>query len=439
MKYLLIQNQGLIDPFDLVMMGGSTKREDETKIGFFGSGNKYAIATLLRFKIPFRIFTGTDEIEVHTEQVTRRNVTFDKIYLMFKGERIDTSLTVQMGPQWEPWFSIREVYCNAVDEGAHHVIPMISDISGSEDCTRFYIGITPEIEPVISNWDRYFSSDRIDLYEDLGKVKVFFRRENGLRIYRKGILVHEDMEIHSLFDYDINDVSINENRVLSSVYEARYTLEREVGKHASSDLIRRILFGMHIAEIEKKSLFEIDFDFEYHINANQKNWQDATKGLTLINRSVAGNYMEQQVGDHYLLLKSSLIKAIGDRSDAEITTFGVPRKGVVPYRDYEASADELITLNKAVQFLSKAGYDCEGVEIKIVQFDNAAMFGATDGMKTIFIGHIALEHGVRKVAMVILEEYFHIESKFQDETRSFQNFILSKMLNEIEKRTGQFL
>lgn len=33
-KWLLIQNKGEIDPNALVLMGGSTKRDSETSIGF---------------------------------------------------------------------------------------------------------------------------------------------------------------------------------------------------------------------------------------------------------------------------------------------------------------------------------------------------------------------------------------------------------------------
>jgi hypothetical protein len=54
MNYLLIENKGEIDINALILMGGTTKREDESKIGFFGSGNKYAIALLLRERLNMR-------------------------------------------------------------------------------------------------------------------------------------------------------------------------------------------------------------------------------------------------------------------------------------------------------------------------------------------------------------------------------------------------
>jgi hypothetical protein len=64
MKYLLIENKGEIDVNGLILMGGSTKRDSQTSIGFFGSGNKYAIATLINKGINFKIFSGENEIKI---------------------------------------------------------------------------------------------------------------------------------------------------------------------------------------------------------------------------------------------------------------------------------------------------------------------------------------------------------------------------------------
>ena len=54
--FVEITNDGEIDSLSLSLVGASTKRADGSKIGFFGSGNEYALALLLRENIDFKIF-----------------------------------------------------------------------------------------------------------------------------------------------------------------------------------------------------------------------------------------------------------------------------------------------------------------------------------------------------------------------------------------------
>jgi hypothetical protein len=440
MKYLLIQNQGLIDPLGIVLMGASPKRGDNTKIGEFGTGNKYSTATMLAHGIPFRIFSGMSEIHVKTKPIVFEGKTFDKIYLEKDGEVIDTTLTAQMGPQWKPWYAIREVYCNAIDAGGHQVIPMTENVQPSEGVTRFYIGITEEVEPVIANWNKYFSADRLDIFEELPGLKLHYRLDKGLRIYRKGVLVHEDDQIDGLFDYDLENAEINEMRILTSMYSTKWEIEKIIDRHASVDLIRRILKNIHIAIIEKKRILEQDMSLGYFANENKANWQEAIKGFNFVNESVAGRYQDAQQHDNTLVLPSSIINRLVDNVSNEITTFGVPRNGVKhPHKNIEIDDAQSAMIEECIAFLDKAGLDFNGMNIQCVEFDNYAIRGTTDMKKNIYIGKSALEAGKRAVAEVLLEEWFHIESKMGDETRAFQNYILNKVLLEYEKRLCIYL
>ena len=62
-QFLKIQSSGEIEQEAFTLIGASSKRGDQTKIGYFGSGLKYSIAALLRNNIEFKVFQGEKEIE----------------------------------------------------------------------------------------------------------------------------------------------------------------------------------------------------------------------------------------------------------------------------------------------------------------------------------------------------------------------------------------
>ena len=114
MRYLKIQNKGLLDIRLFSLMGGTTKDNDSAKIGQWGSGLKYAICFLLRNKIEFKIFIGDEEVKITLKEETIRDETFEVVLVNGK----ETSLTTKMGGKaWDEWTCIRELYSNALDEG----------------------------------------------------------------------------------------------------------------------------------------------------------------------------------------------------------------------------------------------------------------------------------------------------------------------------------
>ena len=78
MKYILIENEGEIEINSFELIGASTKREDDTKIGFFGSGLKYSIAYMMRKNISFRVFSGRTELIFTTIPETLKDQSFAK-------------------------------------------------------------------------------------------------------------------------------------------------------------------------------------------------------------------------------------------------------------------------------------------------------------------------------------------------------------------------
>src|SRR5512141_2444774 len=102
---IIFQNEGEIDINTVKTMGVSVK--EEGAIGFFGTGLKFAIATLLRNKQEIVIFSGTERYDVGVKTIQIRGQDFDMVTL--NGEQI--GFTTQLGKTWEMWMAFRELHC----------------------------------------------------------------------------------------------------------------------------------------------------------------------------------------------------------------------------------------------------------------------------------------------------------------------------------------
>lgn len=210
MKYLKIQNNGELDIRLVALMGGTTKANDAYKIGQFGTGLKYTLAWLFRNNIDFKIYSGVNAVNVSTITETIGNTEFEIICI--NDNR--TSITTGMGLQWSAWMILRELWCNALDEGGQEkdVVNDEKGLSGMEGTTTFFIQITPELQEVLDNWGKYFIQDEEPIWEnDLYAIYHNTRKEK-LCLYKNGVLIYQHPETISLFRYDIKTAEINELR-----------------------------------------------------------------------------------------------------------------------------------------------------------------------------------------------------------------------------------
>jgi phage antirepressor YoqD-like protein len=205
MKYLKIQNDGVLDIRLVALMGGTTKSNDKYKIGQFGTGLKYTLAFLFRNNIDFKIMAGTEEIKMHIEKEHIRDEEFEIICI--NGQR--TSITTKMGDDWQAWMIIRELWCNALDEGGA-VRATTELIEGYQGKTCFYIQVDRQIYDVCKNWNKYFIHEQIPIFKN-DQVAIY-PAGDSLCIYKQGVLIKKDEHVKSVFSYDVFDIDINELR-----------------------------------------------------------------------------------------------------------------------------------------------------------------------------------------------------------------------------------
>lgn len=434
-KYLKISNVGEIEINSFKLIGASTKRGDSSKIGFFGSGLKYAMAFLLREKIGFKIFSGESEVSISTRTVTHREKEFDMI--LVNGE--DTSMTTDMGPKWSRWPAIREIFCNALDEGGADIRMVDSqDVQPEAGITVFYVEMDPGLADVIDNWDDYFSKDRTDVVRDdaigigLGGKILWSRPNDTFIVYRKGIQCYAESHVNSCFHYDFPWININESREIENMYTFKTKLVEYFERKAHADVLKILL------EYMDKSLADFEYNLQWmYVHCPSAEWSKAIGDRTVVNADFAGWFKEEIARNRagFLLLPGGMVKFI-QQYLPEVQVLG-NNVGDVKYVELQPTDKQKFLLKEVMGFFKESQYELVS-DVHIVAFANIWVLGNASTGK-ILISERAFEQGRRKIAEIIYEENEHIKTGFNDESREFQNHLIAQVISKMEERHAFFL
>lgn len=428
MKYLQIQNPGIIEHNAFYLLGACTKRDQKDKIGYFGSGLKYAIAVLLRNDIPFHIYAGSEEIKITTQQEFLREEPFDVIYI--NGNK--TSLTTAMGPDWKLWQAVREIFCNALDEGKYEITHHDSLDTVEKDGTSFIIDVShSELQEIINNWDFYFAHNRKPVMS-CPRGKVYARMAENACIYRKQIRCYED-KYNSLFDYDMDNLKLNESRIMTSEFDFKTDLARLWIESANPTMIQSF-----IHRIPGKQIIEDHIYWEFCYSHPNDYWFTLLKDMFLVPDSLSGWFKETLDDPDTVILPYTLVKKLKD-AFPEFRTGLDKTSSDDKYLKRDFSEEEHFKLKKAMSFLEDVGLVLD-YPVFAAEFKDTKIYGLADiQAKEILLSKLCFEHGIRRIVLTLMEEAAHIDSGAGDETLEFQNFLFNQILTMLEKQHCNFL
>lgn len=418
-EYLKFTNKGEVPVNAFKLLGASTKRGDSGKIGYFGTGLKYAIAVLIREGIDFKVFIGDKELKIG---VRKTDFAGEKVKVMtVNGEK--TSITIEAGINWEPWFAIREVYSNTVDESGS--MELSSDVRGSKGYTNIFIEVSKKLGDVSKNWQHYFAFKRESAFDDSSGNRLLPKlKDRRYTVFRKGIRVYHQRK-NSLFDYDVSELSINESRVAEHDFQVRQRSAEILATCDNEEAIKKFVDSWKSQnDIIDGDFIEYDPDFwtylfdDFMVNNTFSNaWYEVLKDKRIVPTEQTGFY---GLTPKSVAMPEKLIKHLHKQFGDKLNLVGMSKENYLIVSNFDNR------LSKPLKTLSKYGMGYDEDNIKVARFkdkDILGMFDQNNGL--VLISEQALET-IHKADLVniLFEEIAHAKSGYSDNTRQFQEYII---------------
>jgi hypothetical protein len=376
---LSFYNAGIINEISITTFGVNAKNDDSA-IGYFGTGLKYAIAVLLRNGHEIKIKSGANLFEFHLKNESVRGKDFSVVCMNNK----PLGFTTELGKNWDLWMAYRELFCNAKDEGGGVSEGEINDklfdtviyVTGLDDVHKVNKTFILQSEPIAK----------------AGNVSIHSLENNG--IFYKNILVgrYKDM----LYSYNIEfNVELTEDRTIKDEFSIRYDLSKELQKLEDGGVILELVTAQDKYE---SSLV----------------WHDAYMSSQF--SSVVDKLIEKQSRSLNHRLKDMF------KDKVQLSLLNATKK--------QPTQHQLDLIEIAKSFLKKMGYDLNKYPILIGNLGNGILGMAKD--ETIFLSDRVFLQGTKQLTATMLEEYLHIEYDLKDETYEMQNFLFDLLLQQAE-------
>lgn len=410
MKYLKIENDGLLDFRLVALMGGTTKSKDKFKIGQFGTGLKYTLSFLFRNNLDFKIFIGNEPVNIGIEKEEIASETFEIICI--NNQR--TSITTKMGEDWTAWMIVRELWCNALDEGGAKW-EVTDEIKSEPTKTVFYIQMDSQIAKVIEDWDKYFIHNLSPISET--ESYKLYPASDHLCVYKQGVLIYENDKQKGVFRYDISSADINEMR------EYRGCLPAEIARAmATANESAITLFLENVTDDH----YEGNMDWEWYQTYND-NWKTVIGTGKVIYQKVLDDLLAKDVKmpeERLIVIPRNLYKSLTTKFLGIGAVYVAGKVG----NFYEQFSEECENrIKQGLVILESCGYVFHAELVFKYGFFEDKTIQAQINLKekTVYISKSMIQQPLFVVVAMLIEENEHFATGMSDETRSFQQHFIN--------------
>ena len=375
---------GHIDLEAAFTFGISAKGKDNA-IGFFGTGIKYAVATLLRTGHKIEIFVGGEQHHISLQEKSHRGKDFKIVLLDGKS----LGFTTELGKLWEVWMAFRELYSNTLDENGfttagEYAYPL-------EDETIIKVTGTA-IEQAYLNRHETFAEGSI-LHEN---SYLQIRTGVGNSVFYRGIRALE-LNKPSMLQYNlVTQCDLTEDRTIKSVWSAQYYIKQGIAKITDKELLFKILLA-------PEGSYEHTIDYDGCDTFSEE-------FISVVKQCCQDSFLNSSA-------RKQAIKA-GFFQDEPTKLDKIQKK----------------QLEKAIAFLNQIGYHVQQYPIVVCEL-HGPLGLAKNG--TIYISPECFRTGTKYLAAAIFEEFLHLSEGVEDESRRMQTTLFHIIMSMGEKIVGE--
>lgn len=375
-------NEEPIDLNAIAVMGVSVKVNDNP-IGFFGTGSRFSIATWLRHGCKVTLVRNGEIIPFTTKTEVIRGQEFNRVYM---GDD-PLGFTSDLGKTWEPWQALRELACNAFDEGGE-----VSDKLPAGDWgTVFIVEGGPADEAYANRHETFlmtptaWESAGCDIHRGTSRFGYY----RGVRAYQGNSL--------SLHTYNVKErMNLTEDRTIKDTYWYKAAIATALIKCDIEEIV-------HDAVMADQGWLERDLDYDRTVTPS-----DAF--MAVVGR-MRGNAH----------LNPSALKIWKRHANVNEV-----------YTEVTLDAYEERLLDDALRLVDRIGGDIRRGDFIVVNGLGSGIYGAVRSGQ-ILIAKAAFDMGARFLASTLYEEWLHHTQDMEDESRELQNLLFEKLFGFVER------
>jgi hypothetical protein len=372
-------NSGDLDLNALATMGVNVK-QTETAFGHFGTGLKYAIATLLRTGHKIELYTNGAWHHIGTSLTYIRDKPFQLITL----DSRPLGFTTELGKNWKVWQAYRELRCNAQDEPDARIYASAYQPTPGE--TTFIVRGS-EIETIHENAADFFLNSVPLASTNFAEI----HSNRNSRLFYQGVCVYMLEEKPSLFTYNLTKKQIlTEDRTLASTWNLPHELGSAVNALTDKKLVTEILLA-------GEKFYESDFRF-YALSPMLLEIVAENKDNPRLNYTAREAWISTV--DAAMVYTTAKLSSYEEKLVAEACDIC---RIIAP------------TFTEDFLIVETLGPDCLG------QY--------RPNEKQIVISREAITQGVTILAGTLYEEWAHKYLEFEDMSRPFQNHLINRLVS----------